>query len=192
MRIGTNVTGLTWTGEFGELERILGESGAEVVEFPVQLWQRKLAGPEVLRRTKVCSLSGLIHRTDVIPESLLADPEIWKHQAGLLASKCEVAKSLKCPSFALGIDAWSPMPYDVALPIFLARVRHCADLAAGFGLSLNLEFVSPEVAKANGQTPGAQFCRSLAHARDLLHAVERDNVKLLLDIVHWHMDGAAT
>src|ERR1700737_2319196 len=78
---GITVAGLAWTGEFGDLEGILGESGAEAVEFPVQLWQRKLARPEVLLRTKVCSLSGLLHRTDVIPESLLADPEIWKRQA---------------------------------------------------------------------------------------------------------------
>jgi 2-keto-myo-inositol isomerase len=190
MIIGMNAAGLEWAGEFDQLGDILRQIGSGGVEFPVQMWQRRPARPEAFSRVMVSSLSGLLHRTDVLPESLLAPTETWKRQAATFRSKCEVAVSLGCPAFAVGLDAWAHIPYDTALPIFLDRARHCSDIAAEFGLNLNLEFISADVATKNGPTPEIPFCRSLVHACELIAMIERQNARLLLDIVHWHADGA--
>lgn len=189
MQIGVNVASFYWKGDFLQLKSLLARCGAECVEFPVQLFHKKGGGAGALTGLRVASMSGLLHRTDVIPDSLLIDPETWGRQSEMLDDKCRTARDLRCSSFALAIDALSPSELAEPRAIYIERARHCADIAASFLIGINLEFIAPAVARANGEPDNPIFCHSLEEAMEIAKAVQRKNVGLLLDFVHWYADG---
>lgn len=190
MVVGLNVASLNWGNSFSNLPHLVRSVGAGGVEFPVQLWQaRRGIKPEELRRVPVLSLSGLLHKTEVVPESILANVQVWAAQQDGLEAKCVVAAELGRPSLAMCIDAWSAIPYADSLPLFMERVRECARAAARFGLEVHLEFIAPAVARANGDRREHPFCTSLTHAIHLIKGLGTDSIRLLLDIIHWYADG---
>jgi sugar phosphate isomerase/epimerase len=191
MPVGINVAALRWEGDFSALPGIARRCTADGVEFPVQLWQLRGVSPDVLEQLPVWSLSGLLSRTHVIPESVLAEVAIWEAQRALLSSKCAVAVALGRPAFAMCIDPWSKLPRRAALSTFIERVQYCADIASRHGLGINLEYVSHRVARANGESATHLFCGSLADARQLLREIGVSGVKLLLDLIHWYADGCS-
>lgn len=191
MQIGVNVAALPWDGDFAELPKVLDSVGCDVVEFPVQLWQARSHGEPLAHGIRVASVSGLLRRTDVLPESLLAPRAVWEREAVLLPERVAVAKAVGSPALSMSIPPWANCPEAEARALFLQRLRRCADAAARADLVVNIEFVAPSVARAGGDRHPILFCPSLDAARDLIAGANRPNVNLLLDLLHWAADGDA-
>ena len=79
------------------------------------------------------------------------------------------------------IDA-QPARYALQMAI---RARACADVLAGRGIRLGLEFVGPHHLRGKRYP----FIRNIPDLLALLDAVERDNVGVLLDSYHWYTSG---
>src|SRR5262245_52306052 len=118
MRVGINVASLSFDGDFVALPAVAARCGADGVEFPVQLWQKQCAEVASLKGLAVWSLSGLLHRTEVMPASLLMADSLWKIQFDQLRSKCEAALELGTSAFAIGIDPWSEQPPSQTRALF--------------------------------------------------------------------------
>lgn len=191
MDIGLNVAALPWDGEFDALPELLDLVGADIVELPVQLWQARAGGRALDPNIRIASVSGLLRKTDVLPESLLAPDGVWEGEAALIPSRFAAAQTLGAVAISLSIDPWSDRPARESKQLFLERLAHCADLAVEAGLCVHLEYVSPAVARASGDRREFPFCPSLDAARGLIDAVERPWVKLLLDVLHWSADTNA-
>jgi len=189
--IGVNAAVLPWDHDFAELPKLLTLVGTSLVEFPVQLWQVRGGGESLVGALRVASVSGLVRRSDVLPESLLAPRDVWEREAASLVRRVAAAHAVASPAVSLSIPPWTDQPEAVSRPLFLDRLRRCADVASASGLSVNLEFVSPIVARNSGDRQPFAFCRSLDAARELIAAADRPCIRLLLDFLHWSADPRA-
>ncbi|PHN04663.1 sugar phosphate isomerase/epimerase family protein [Flavilitoribacter nigricans] len=66
------------------------------------------------------------------------------------------------------------------------RLGACAEILEAHGISLGLEYVSPKTLMTRFKYP---FVRSMAEARELITAIGRPNVGLVLDSFHWYCAG---
>ena len=189
MKIGLNVATLGSQFDFSTLVRDVRSVGAKGVEFPVQLWQETMRDPREIDGVPVWCLSGLLHKTSVLPESLLVDSQSWTTAARKIRRKCEIAVSLNASMLALQIDALSPLTQEEAKPLFIDRARECVRTANSFGLHVVFEYLSHKVARASGNSDPFIFCESLSHARELIAEISLPPRSILLDIIHWCGDG---
>lgn len=63
------------------------------------------------------------------------------------------------------------------------RLRECAKIVGDQGIRLGLEYVGPKTLMNRFRYP---FMRTMAEARELIAAIGRDNVGLVLDSFHWY------
>lgn len=63
------------------------------------------------------------------------------------------------------------------------RLRQCADIAGERGVRLGLEYVGPKTLMARDKF---SFIRTLKEVRELIAAIDRDNVGVVLDSFHWY------
>lgn len=63
------------------------------------------------------------------------------------------------------------------------RLRACANVLAEFDLRLGLEYVGPRTAWSSKRYP---FLHSMVETRELLDAIQSDNVGFVLDSWHWY------
>lgn len=190
MEIGINLCTLEWAGQWDEVARNLLFLEIGICELPIQLWQENSLQPNALKGIRVPAASGLLHRTSIFPESIFCSESIFQEQLLKIPSKLHIAKELSCSSFSIGIDPWSHRSYKESLDILESRMQVLDDLLSPYQFSINLEYISH---KLSPQFPGATlFCKSLSHSLELIHRINcrlnRPNIKLLLDSMHWFAD----
>lgn len=159
------------------------------IELPVQLWQKLELEKKNLNGLSISGFSGLLSKTDIFPMSIFVSEELFFEQATVLQSKLDVANKLKCKNMSLGIDPfvdYSDLNY--AEELFIDRVRYCATLAKKVNVTINLEYISHNVANNNGDKSKHLFCDSINKATNLIDKIALDNVNLLLDFLHWYCD----
>lgn len=66
------------------------------------------------------------------------------------------------------------------------RLREVATVLGDHGLRFGLEYVGPKTSWTAGRHP---FIHTMAEMRELIAAIERDNVGLVLDSWHWYTAG---
>lgn len=66
------------------------------------------------------------------------------------------------------------------------RLRAVATVLGDHGLRFGLEYVGPKTSWTAGRYP---FVHTLAEARELIDAIDRDNVGVVLDSWHWYTAG---
>ncbi len=66
------------------------------------------------------------------------------------------------------------------------RLREIASILDGQGLRLGLEYVGPKTSWSSARHP---FIHTMAEMRELIAAIDRSNVGLVLDSWHWYTAG---
>lgn len=189
MKIGINLATIHWGDKFENLPLLFDEIQIKEIEFPVQLWLHHCCSIEVLSSLNVCSMSGILHRTQIFPESIFVSQKIFEEQVNLLDKKLCAVKDLKCPAMSLGIDPWVSIGSKEAEKMFLERVSYLVSILAKYGIALNLEYISHKIASPNDPAAANIFCSSLGKALYLIDKLNMKNIKLLLDSIHWFADG---
>lgn len=191
MNIGLNIAifDTDITG-FSEIKDFCNQLKIDKLEIPIQLYMSKsqLERSE-LSDFNIASVSGLLHRTLVIPESIFVDEKVFENQLSYINSKIDSAKKLNCKFFSLCIDPYIRLDKIEARNLFLSRVTYLAKLLDQQGLDLNLEYISHKVCPKN-RKDFSIFCSSLVEACELIQELKLSNVKLLLDSLHYYADGA--
>jgi len=78
------------------------------------------------------------------------------------------------------------LTYAENFKLHVKRIGAVATVLGDSGVSLGLEYVGPTTSWSRGKYP---FIHTMAGMKDLIAAVDRHNVGLLLDIWHWYNAG---
>jgi sugar phosphate isomerase/epimerase len=78
------------------------------------------------------------------------------------------------------------LAYLANFKLHAARFREIARVLDGAGLRIGIEYVGPKTAWASQRYP---FIHSMAEMRELIPAIGRDNVGMVLDSWHWYHAG---
>ena len=152
MKIGINLATIHWGDKFENLSPLFAEAQIREVEFPIQLWLQHRCSAEVLSSLNVCNVSGVLHRTEIFPESIFTSQKKFEEQLSQMDRKLHAIKDLKCPAMSLGIDPWVPLEAKEAEKMFLERVSCLASILGKYEIALNLEYISQKIALPDDQT----------------------------------------
>lgn len=121
--------------------------------------------PELLARTRAAlAQTGIpVHDIELARIAAGVDPAIYEP---------EIAVGAELGATGVLSSIWTDDK-----PFYLDAFGRLADLAAAYGMTVNLEFV-----------PIAAV-RNLADAVEVLRAVDRPNVRLMIDLHHFHRSG---
>lgn len=72
------------------------------------------------------------------------------------------------------------------MALAIRRLRLCADILDAFGMRLGLEYVGPHHLRSRWKYP---FIWTQEETLDMIGAIGRPNVGLMLDSYHWHTTG---
>lgn len=186
-RVGIN-TAILESSDLAKLLRGFDRTITTSIEMPIRMWQLSNLSKDALNNFRLENLSNLLYQTEIFPLSILADESQFIEQYEQIEQKLEICNALNCRSVSLTIDPWSMLnkPKD----LFVKRVRALAQAAQPIGITLNLEYISHIIAKNNGDHNPYLFCSSLEDAVDLIKDIDCQNVKLLLDFIHWYCDNS--
>ncbi len=103
-----------------------------------------------------------------------------------LAKDASLAQALgctRCVTYILPSTDLKPAHFMV---LATRRLRVVADLLATYGISLGLEFVGPYHLRTTWNYP---FIWTMEETLDWINAIQRPNVGLTLDAIHWYTTG---
>lgn len=189
MKIGINLATVDWGNNFANLPVLVNEVQADEVEFPIQLWLQHCCSSEILDSLKVCNVSGILHQTEIFPQSIFTPQRCFEEQVSQLDTKLQALKDLNCSAMSLGIDPWVSFDVEAAEKVFLKRVSFLASKLAAYDITLNLEYISHKIALPDDGAKMHMFCSSLTRALCLIEKLKIKSIKLLLDVIHWFADG---
>jgi sugar phosphate isomerase/epimerase len=106
-----------------------------------------------------------------------------------LASVAEAAAQLGCTRCCTYILPSTDYKSASFMAIAVKRLRVCAEIIGTYGLSLGLEFVGPHHLRTAWANP---YIWTLEETLELIDAIGRPNVGLLLDAYHWYTTGLTT
>ena len=78
------------------------------------------------------------------------------------------------------------LDYQSNFRLHAGRLRQVAGVLADHGQRLGLEYVGPKTSRSRSKYP---FIHNMAQMKELIFAIGRDNVGLLLDSWHWYTAG---
>jgi len=78
------------------------------------------------------------------------------------------------------------LTYAENLKLHTTKIGEAARVLGDSGISLGLEYVAPKTSWSRGKYP---FIHTMGGMRELIAAIDRHNVGLLLDIWHWYNAG---
>ena len=106
-------------------------------------------------------------------------------EAGLKALKAQAAVMEQLGATRMGtwiMPTHDSRTYRENFALHTERLRQCAEVAGEHGVRLGLEYVGPKTLMSRDKFA---FIRTLAEARELITAIDRPNVGLVLDSFHW-------
>ncbi|GAA2112724.1 sugar phosphate isomerase/epimerase [Microlunatus panaciterrae] len=149
---------------------------------------RSLGGTtEVQRVAAEVADRGLRWGMAGLPVNFTATAEEFSTQLAALPDHIELLVAAGVRS----VGTWI-RPMDEDLPYRRNWLRHAgrlalvAEILAGAGLRLGLEYIGPKTFWSTERFP---FIHSLAEARELIAETGADNIGLILDTYHWYTAG---
>ena len=193
MKIGLNLAIVEHHKSYKDVKEISSFCLSDGLEFPIQSLIINKVDLKYVKGIQVFGNSGTMHKTEIFPESVFISESQFRKQLELLDQKLVVAKSINSRSLSLGIDPWVSKSLSNPRKIFIERVSKIAEKVMQNGMELHLEFISHMVNFPSAETIEDYriFCSSLENALGLIYEINCKNVKLLLDILHWHADSSS-
>jgi len=159
------------------------QAGFAAVELPIG-WAQ-----EYVAERSVDSLKKLLDEMRLRPASFGLPGEWPKEEARWLAdleklpTTCLLAAQLGLSRAVTWMPARLDLPYREAVEWAADRLRPAADICAEHGILLGLEYVAPQ----GGFRAAHKFITTMGELWDLLEAIDRPKVGVLLDSYHWYV-----
>lgn len=123
-----------------------------------------------------------------LPVEWRRDEEAFRRGLARLPQLAEVAASLGCRCATTWMLPSVEEPGHAFALKAVRRLRLCAEVLHAYGLRLGLEYVAPYHLRRLHPHP---FIASQAEMLELIDAIGRPGVGLLLDSYHWHCSGGS-
>ncbi|CAM3370915.1 sugar phosphate isomerase/epimerase family protein [Marinicrinis lubricantis] len=121
-----------------------------------------------------------------LPVQCLGDEKAFRSTLPLLARYAEAASALGCSSCCTYILPSTDGNHAQLMAQLVRRYRVCAEILEAYGMRLGLEYVGPHHLRSTWTNP---FIWTMEQTLDLIAAIGKSNVGLLLDSYHWYTTG---
>jgi len=159
------------------------QAGFRAMELTID-WAREYAEAHSMEALQaLLEEKGLQAASFGLPIEWRRDEDTWRADLAELSAVCAFAAQLGFTRAVTWMPARLDLPYPEAVKWVAERLRPAVDICAEHGILLGLEYVAPQ-----GGFPGAfKFITTMGELWDLLEAIDRPNVGVLLDSYHWHV-----
>jgi sugar phosphate isomerase/epimerase len=123
-----------------------------------------------------------------LPVEWRAGEDEFRRGLGEFPRIAEVASKLGCTAcctYALPSTDANPAHF---MAVATRRLRVCAEVLDAYGIRLGIEFVGPHHLRTRWKNP---FIWDLDSTLDWISAINKSNVGLLLDTIHWYTTGGS-
>lgn len=120
------------------------------------------------------------------------DGELWEQKLREVRRYLELIAELGGQQVAINTPmCWPKQPDEHDWDWLLGKYREYADLLTTYGLELVLEYLGPHLAAPiRGSMVVYPFVDNLSKALELVGRIDRKNVGLILDVMHWWAGGS--
>lgn len=191
LKLGINTVSMNWHWNTMKLHKLLMMLDIDGIDLVIDANQNIGELQKNLSNYSILALGGIVQKNKFLADSLLMDDSEFFDQIKWFNLKLKIAFALQSKALSLSIDPWVSISLDKAYSLFFERIEMLADLAAKYNITLNLEYISPRVARLNGDKKEILFCPNLQYAIGLIQKINKPNVKLLLDSLHWYVDDGS-
>jgi sugar phosphate isomerase/epimerase len=188
IQLGINTTSVNWNWNVVELQKLLKGLDIDGIDLIIHANQNLKLLQEALKNSSILALGGIVQNNKFMADTLLMTDLEFSNEMVWFNLKLKIALALQCKAISLCIDPWTSISLNKALSRFFERIKILADMAIKYNITLNMEYISPNVARLNGDKNKNLFCPNLNYAFELIQKIDKSNVKLLLDILHWYAD----
>ncbi|USN98682.1 MAG: sugar phosphate isomerase/epimerase [Phycisphaeraceae bacterium] len=123
----------------------------------------------------------------ITPQKIGVDHERWEEELADVPRRAALAATVGYRRATSVVVPFSEtLDYDANFAMHVKRIRQAADILADHGIWFGLEYVSP---KTRWFGKGHEFVRNLDGMLEMLDAVDRPNVGVMLDSFHWCCAG---
>jgi len=120
------------------------------------------------------------------------DGDLWVRKLREVKPRLDVIAELGGRQAAINTPiCWPKQPDDHDWDWLVGKYREYADLLTQYGLELVLEYLGPHLAAPiRGSTAVYPFVDNLNRALELVGRIGRQNVGLIVDVMHWWAGGS--
>ncbi|RUL88284.1 sugar phosphate isomerase/epimerase family protein [Tautonia sociabilis] len=130
---------------------------------------------------------GLVFGASGLPVDFRKDDEAFREGMAALPGFADVLRRAGVTRVGTWLMPRSDeLTYLANFKQHVRRLREVASVLGDRGLRFGLEYVGPKTLWSSGRYP---FVHTMAEARELIAAIDRENVGLVLDSWHWYTAG---
>lgn len=168
--------------------QLAGAHGFDALDLPLSLLLRSERGESVAEISERWAAHGLRCGGWRLPFDYQAHRADFKADLRRLRTAARAAGALASPWCYYWIEPTSEeLSFDENTAMQVERVRAIAEVLGEFGCRLGLEPIGPKTLRVSARY---EFVHSIPMALELLSAIDRPNVGLLVDCFHWYTSHA--
>lgn len=156
------------------------------LELPIQYILYHSARYKVIKEYNIVGCSGILHQTDILPQSILCSEHEFERQLEFLPQKIKLLKSINCNYVSLSIDPYSDYSQDYAKSVILERLKVIKDKLSKNQIHILLEYISPKIFINNGSKLKKPVINGIEDILDIIYTLSSSNIYILLDYLHWY------
>lgn len=159
------------------------QAGFEAVELPIDWAQEYAEEHSMMALRDLFDEKKLRPASFFLPTEWRRDEATWRADLEKLPTICAFAAQLGLTRTVTWMPARLDLPYREAVEWVADRLRPAVDICVQQGILLGLEYVAPQ----GGFSAAYKFITTMGELWDLLEAIDRPNVGVLLDSYHWYV-----
>ena len=159
------------------------QAGFAAVELSIGWVQEYVADRSVDSLKKLLGDMRVLPASFDLPAEWRKGETRWRADLEKLPQNCLLATQLGLSRAVTWMPARLDLPYQEAVEWAADRLRPVVDICAEHGILLGLEYVAPQ----GGFRAAHKFITTMGELWDLLEAINRPKVGVLLDSYHWYV-----
>jgi len=159
------------------------QAGFAAVELSIRWAQEYAAERSTDSLKKLLSDVRLLPASFDLPVEWREEETRWRADLEKLSAVCLLATQLGLRRAVTWMPARLHLDYAEAVEWAADRLRPAADVCAEHGILLGVEYVAPQ----GGFRGAHKFITTMGELWDLLEAIDRPQVGVLLDSYHWYV-----
>jgi 2-keto-myo-inositol isomerase len=115
--------------------------------------------------------------------------DLWDQALAQAEPRLQLLGELGGKATFMAPNRWMKAVGESEWEWLVSKFRQYADLASGYGVELVFEFLGPQVGRPDPRRIMYPWVMGLDSALELIERVNRPNLGLILDVIHWWAGG---